>query len=147
METTMTILPNGGEGRTPDPKIDAAIDALRQEQSRLAARVAARRKKYEAARDKDDRRGRQIRHQIHRLQLLRLVGVEAGVRTTCTWPEGTKEAALFNKAKGTLLEVRRTRTTVLFDGQRWNFLLRDIQPADTPDNLRGLMIPLGGFGR
>ena len=115
-----------------DDDIERAEARLKAEREALAARARARREQAAA----DERRSHQIGAELHRLSLLRLVGVPDGVRLAFRRPSWSKDRHPHEDMPGTLLAVRRTRCTVRFVGVDWDYAVRDLQPADKEQGLR-----------
>jgi hypothetical protein len=123
------------EGTPVDGKLQARRSVLEAERDHIHVRMRARQEE----REKDEALLQLIRDELHRLDLLALVGVPGGVQLACRYPPGS-DAARLNDRKGTLEAVRRTKATVDFgDGMRGNIPLKSLLPADRQ---QGLFIPL-----
>jgi hypothetical protein len=106
-------------------KINQEIVALQAERDRSWKR----KKKLQEQIRQCEKREAEIMREIHRQRLLLLVGVPDGVRPHFRLNPGQRGYEL-NDAKGTLVVVRRTRTTVLFNGESWDFPTWELLPAD-----------------
>jgi len=111
--------------------IDRQIDKLRAEQDKIKARAKRRQAEY----GRDEKRWGQIYAAIHKLELTKLVGIEGAVKIACRFRDGDRCAHLIGLG-GTILKIRRTRATVLFNGHRWNWTLGDLKAADQPQGMQ-----------
>lgn len=115
-------------------KIDKQIAQLEAESNQLEKRIQKRRKQNTV----DGERRHTIHRQISRLKIAKLVNAPDAVKFNYRVPFGCRGYEL-NDALGTVVEVRRSRATVLFLGKRWNIPLDDLIPAD---GQQGMFIPL-----
>jgi hypothetical protein len=116
--------------QTSDPvtPADGGLQARRAALEAERAKIGQRSRARQEEREKDLDRERQIHNELHRLDLLALVGVPGGVQVDCRYPPGT-DAGKLNDVKGTLEAVRRTRATVDFGGTRYSIPLDMLLPA------------------
>jgi hypothetical protein len=106
-------------GKTNNGKV--TIESLDAEIAAICRRIKAR----QQAAEKDRERAEQIRQERHRLVLFGVVGVAGAVQVRFRSPACWAESKL-NDLKGTVLEVRRSRATVDFAGERWDYALKDL---------------------
>ena len=106
-------------------------------------KIHERRKQRSQKERADSERGFAIDRELHRLRLNALVGLEAGVMLRFRHP-ATDRCANLNDARGTLLDVRRTRATVDFGAHgRWNMKADSLIPS-SESTLQGMLVVLGG---
>ena len=109
------------------------LDKLKAELDRLHKRAQKRRAEQEA----DQKRERVIKTAIDRNKVAELLNVPDGV--TVRYRQSSGRAAGLNDATGTVLEVRRTRCTVLFGDTKWSFPMENLLPA-TEKALQGFYL-------
>ena len=100
------------------------LEPREEEEKRLRLLLDTLRKEAAKVQERVD----QIRAERHRLQLLALVNVPGGVQARFRLPAGARGAEL-NDQKGTLLQIRRSRATVVFSGEKWRIPLNDVLPV------------------
>src|SRR5262249_38728042 len=107
--------------------IDQELVTLEHQKKKRIKRGTELNKRFLKLREQIQRRERQ-KHFVMRLKdLSPLVGKPDGVQLACRTSD--KRLQKFNDTKGTLLEIRRSRLTVDFGGEKWNMALDEVRPA------------------
>ena len=119
-----------------------AEEKLIAERERIVARQRRRKQQAEA----DRQRFYEIERKLEKLQLSKLVGIDAGVKINVRYEAGHPEAT-FNQARGTLVKVNRTRALVDFgELGRWTWPIHRLVAADGRQGVTMEALAAGDMG-